>query len=270
MILILMILAINFTYSQSEDSLCFAKIEQHSSVIAENTRPIEIVDLSTKIDYIAFIIAIIALCMAILSAIYTVRTFRNTKSLRSITQKEKILKEIIRHLYRDKVVISAILRDLKNNIGKFPSEEHLLKIKFSEDALYMTKFADFFDNFAELHHLEVRFRNFNIEAGVTLEHLKDKSINMDIKEKDLTNLSDKIDGLANEIFKLLIKDTKAKIDAKKSEVKLYLTKQSESRDDFHNPPRFFENMFIDDDNSSILEKDISKRTIIWLPCKKIT
>ena len=251
----------------TEDSLVIKKIEQHSSIIAENTRPLTIADVSTKIDYLAFIIAFIALFMAILSVIYAVRTYVNTKSLRSVTQKEKILKDIIRHLYRNKVAVINIMRDLKNNTDKFPSEEWLLFLKFSEDDLYLAKFADFFDNFDEMHHLQVIFRNYNIEVDVTLEHLKDKFLNIEIKEKDLNNLSNKTNVLANEIFKLLIKDTLNKTQERESEVKQYLIQQSERRNTFYVPPHFFENMFNADDNS-ILEKDISKLEINWLPFTK--
>ena len=162
---ILMISVANCTYSQSEDTLYLSAIDK----IAKNTEPPTIAQ--QHIDYLAFGIAAFALIAAIVSVIYAVRTYRNTRPLRSIaitTQKEKILKELIRHLYRDKVVVSAIIRDLKENINKYPSEEHLLKINFSESALYMSKFSDFFDNFDDLHHLEVRFRNFNIEVSVTL------------------------------------------------------------------------------------------------------
>ena len=253
----------NVTNSLLGDSLVVTKIEQHSSIIAENTRPLTIVNVSTKIDYLAFIIAFIALFVAILSVIYAVRT----KSLRSITQKEKILKDVIRHLYRNKVAVSNITRDLKNNTDKFPSEEWLLFLKFSEDDLYLAKFADFFDNFDEMHHLQVIFRNYNIEVDVTLEHLKDKFLNIEIKEKDLNNLSNKTNVLANEIFKLLIKDTQKKTQERELEVKQYLIQQSERRNTFYVPPHFFENMFNADDNS-ILEKDISKLEINWLPFTK--
>ena len=260
---ILMIFGINFTYSQSKDSLFYANIEQYSSDIAKNTVPPTIAQRHT--DYIAIGIAFLAFITTLVSVTFMIQTYRNTKSLRSITQKEKILKELIRHLYRNKVVVTAIIRELRDNVDKFPSEEHLLKIQFSEDALYMSKFSDFFKNFAELHHLEIRFRNFNIEAGVALEHLKNRSLSIEIKEKDLKSLSSKIDGLANEIFKLLIKDkdSQAKTDMEKLKIKQYLIEQSENRDGFHNPPLFFEDMFKDDDNS-VLEKDISKRTITWL------
>ena len=217
----------------------------------------------TQIETAAFMVTFYAFIVAIIAIYYARATYLNTLSLKTINQKEQILKDLIRHLYRDKVVVSAIIRDLRNNDDKFPSEEHLLKINFSEDDLYMSKFEDFFDNFNELHHLEVRFRNFNIEAGVTLEHLK-KSLSIDTKEQDLKRLSNKIDGLANEVFKLLVKDDQRKIDEKKLELKKFLTEQSESRDEFHNPPPFFENMFKGDDNS-ILVKDTAKRSIDWLP-----
>lgn len=256
-----MVTSLKLTFCQTPDNLILPKVEQ----IVKNTIPPTIAQ--QHIDYIALFIAIVALIVTIASLFFAMLTYRNTLSLRAITQKDKILRELIRHLYRNQVIIRAILRDLKDNIEHFPSEEHLLKIKFSEDGLYMSKFAGFFDNFDELHYLEVRIRNFNIEVDIALEHFKNESLEIAIKERELLALSSKIDSMANEIFILLSKRAPKKSENQKMDaIKQFLEGKSNKMDALQDNENngFFENIFKDDEES-VLQKDIQRQKINWLP-----
>ena len=166
---------------------------------------------------------------------------------------EKIFRDLIRHLYRNKVCVCATHWELqKKGFDKFyPSEEHLLKLKVLPEDLRFDRFDNTPDYYDILHELELKFRNYNIEVDVTLEHLKIPQLSEATKKRDLNTLEWKSGFLTKEIIELMNK-LKFKVTEKNIREQLVETSERYSKnnekiiniDDV--PPREDRNRYYDD------------------------
>lgn len=116
-----------------------------------------------------------------------------------------ILQDLIRHLYRNKIIIRAMTLKLSEQGFReyFPSEEHLLKLKVLPEDLRISRFNTTTKHYDILHEFELKFRNFNTEVDVALDHLKQKYLGTEIKERDLDVLEFKSGFLTKEIMNLM-------------------------------------------------------------------
>lgn len=191
----------------SDDSLI--EIARYSEATAVNTTP-------TKLDTTNF-----DECLnIILAAIAAAGTFLTAFLIRSEGKKRHIKKQfqirlfldLIRHLYRNKVVICALQEKFKTNEPdkhlyneKYPSEEHLLKLKVLPEDLRLDRFDNSPEFYDILHELELKFRNFNYEVDVALEHLKIKQMDPKQKIRDLGVLEFKQQLLTVNIIEVMRK-----------------------------------------------------------------
>lgn len=155
------------------------------------------------------LIASISLAVAIFSLVYTYRAFKSqvkTEENTSNVTSEAIkgwLKDLIRHFYRNLVVVTAIKKKLdeRKENGMFtgyPSDEHILKLAPSYDWLEMVNNKELsnIQNGVSLFNLKKLFVNFDIEIHTSLEHFKSRDIPMEVKQRDLTTLMFKSKFLA--------------------------------------------------------------------------
>lgn len=116
----------------------------------------------------------------------------------------QILKDIIRHLYRNKVCCEAIRVKLEDIDYKgYPSEEHLLKLKVMPRDLHLEKFNNEEDKYRKLHELDLLLRNYNTEIDVAMEHLKSAGLDVPTKQRDMDTLGFKPGYLTDRIIKLM-------------------------------------------------------------------
>ncbi|MDR1518104.1 MAG: hypothetical protein LBS52_08445 [Dysgonamonadaceae bacterium] len=123
--------------------------------------------------------------------------------------------DLIRHLYRNKVVVCTLRWKLneKEKVARkltekynlyYPSEEHLLKLKMLPEDLRLDRFENAPEHYDMLHKLELYFRNYNVEIDVALDHLKSKNLSVEVKDRDLDTLEFKSGFLTAEIDKLML------------------------------------------------------------------
>jgi hypothetical protein len=156
----------------------------------------------------------------LIAAIGTFITFfavKNETKQKQIKKKfqEKIMLDLIRHLYRNKVVVCTLRWKLneKEKVARkltekynlyYPSEEHLLKLKMLPEDLRLDRFENAPEHYDMLHKLELYFRNYNVEIDVALDHLKSKNLSVEVKDRDLDTLEFKSGFLTAEIDKLML------------------------------------------------------------------
>ncbi|WP_425389833.1 hypothetical protein [Ekhidna sp.] len=190
----------------------------------------------------------------------------NRKKLIKSDIQEKILIDLIRHFFRNKIVLCAMeLKLRKEGFGKFyPSEEHLLKLKVLPEDQRFDRFDNIPQHYNELHKLELMFRNFNIEADVCLVHLMDPKMPEATKLKDLDTLEFKMEFLTRKILDLM---KSLGFDHSTKRIKEFLLKESNSykddksekeRANIEVPPRREERRYYDDELglTEIVDNDI--------------
>lgn len=178
------------------------KIAQASERTSENTDPTFLG--RTDFDEIA---NLLLAAFAALGTVLTWQAIRRESKQQQIKRifQAKILSDLIRHMYRNKVCICAAHWKLQEEgfDRYYPSEEHLLKLKLLPEDLRFDRFDNTPDFYDILHELELKFRNFNIEVDVSLEHLKQQNIDAKTKIRDLEVLEFKSQLLTSEIINLM-------------------------------------------------------------------
>ena len=203
------------------DERTFTKLDN----IEENTKQTSLAKTDND-DWYLISVTTLSLFVALISIWFDLTTMRNTKKteiavINETEQKqikakfqEKLLLDLIRHLYRNKVVVCTLRWKLNEKDNKvttktenynlcYPSEEHLLKLKVLPEDLRLDRFENAPEHYDVLHKLELYFRNYNIEIDVALDHLKQKNMPIYVKDRDLDTLEYKSGFLTAEIDKLM-------------------------------------------------------------------
>lgn len=152
-------------------------------------------------DLTAFWVAFIAMIAGIFAAIfsylgyrYQKRTTLNTDKI-SMTVQKSLFRDIIRHLYRNMICTLAMTEKYQEKYSSgvrfcYPSEEHLLKLKFlPDDVVHLEKFLNDEEVSAQMHHFKLLARNYSTEIDVAISHLKDRNLSSNISKRDLDVLS---------------------------------------------------------------------------------
>jgi hypothetical protein len=178
------------------------KIAVASEKTSINTQPTTLE--RTDMDEVA---NLLLAAFAALGTVLTWRAIRRETKQQQIkrTFQSKILSDLIRHMYRNKVCVCAVQQKLRDQgfDRYYPSEEHLLKLKLLPEDLRFDRFDNTPAFYDILHELELKFRNFNIEVDVSLEHLKLQNIGEETKIRDLEVLEFKSQLLTIDIINLM-------------------------------------------------------------------
>lgn len=168
------------------------------------------------------VIAVTSMVVSIVSAIYTWKGYRSQQQTETNTNNiqdkdvSRWLTDLIRHFYRDLVVVCAIERKLnesytskEGNYTAYPSEEHFYKLVPMCDWMRLVNSRqlgmaiDQHDGVLSLPDLQVLFRNFEIEVKVACEHFKNPNLSIKTKKRDLNTLKFKACFLANQTYNVL-------------------------------------------------------------------
>jgi hypothetical protein len=193
------------------------RIEEHTKEMADNTKPILVWNGKTYDSWVLLGASLLSLLVGIVSTWYSMRTAHNAgqtaRNVKEQTRQQEInrpaqdaiLRDLILHLYRNKVVVCAMrwkLTDL--GFDKcYPSEEQLLKLKVLPEDLRLDRFDSAPEHYDELHKLRMLFRNYTIDVDVALAHLKTKALPQSVKTGDLLALENKSQLLTEKIRKLM-------------------------------------------------------------------
>ncbi|MDE6265268.1 MAG: hypothetical protein K2M11_09025 [Paramuribaculum sp.] len=151
-------------------------------------------------DWIAVTIACISLFFASVTFYSQRKTEKNTMKITPESQRQ-ILKDLIRHYYRNLIIITAVENKINNRYDElYPSEEHLLKLAVCLEDLHPAAFYNQAAHYQEIHNLTAKMRNFNIELDTATKHLCSAVIPAQIKKHDFATLKFKMSFLAKETF----------------------------------------------------------------------
>lgn len=165
--------------------------------IAENThyKPFTLLNIG---------IATLSAVFAIFGAYYSFQTASEVKRVNKETQ-EKLLLDLIRHLYRNMVCTFAFVTKLKEYTNHYPADEHLLKLPTLPEDIHLERFNSNAKHYEKMHELSLLLRNYNTEIQVTYDHLINPVISSAVKERDLETLLFKPIYLINKICDVLNK-----------------------------------------------------------------
>lgn len=116
-----------------------------------------------------------------------------------------LFKDIIRHLYRNKVCSIAMRMKYNREIANseslvHPSEEHYLKMELLPDDIHVEQFYRDDTKFAAMHHLALLLRNYNIEIEVAQKHIADQHIPAPTIKRDFSTLDLKPGLITNSLI----------------------------------------------------------------------
>lgn len=186
-----------------------------SELVDSTVCVVEALDISrSEFDEVSFWIALIAAILGGFTLLFTVLTYRSQRKTEKNTDKISIgvqkaqLLDMIRHLYRNLICTIAMSEEYQERLDSsprfcYPSEEHLLKLKFlPDDVLNTDSFVNNDNVVKAMHKLNLLVRNYDIEVDVTLQHIKDPKIDRNIIKRDFDTLTLKCLMFINEILKI--------------------------------------------------------------------
>lgn len=193
------------------------------AALAEEVQLQQLVE-NTRFDFFRDgfgLIAVVGLFVGIFSAIYTWRVNQGVQRIDKACQ-ERLLFDIIRHLYRNTVCTLAMRAKYNeekdaNGMGTvYPSEEHLFKLKLLPSDIHLEQYYKDATRFRELHEIELQFRNYNTEIDIAVQHISTEGFDEDTKSRDFETLIFKPSFLIDNILGAM-----AVLDANRKAKKLY-------------------------------------------------
>lgn len=163
-------------------------------------------------EYMAMGLSVLAILLAVVTAISQWKTERNTRmSLSMKTQVyESIFKSLLNDLYRIQCdILSLQIVLMEDDFLSYPTERYLknMMIKFDDSNLdsFLVVFNKKYKNVAEDHYLKMReinrlTRNYNVSIEMLMEHLKDPTIDINTKLFDFSIINNSIGFLSRKII----------------------------------------------------------------------
>lgn len=163
-------------------------------------------------EYMAIGLSVIAILLAVVTAIAQWKTERNTRmSLSMKTQVyESIFKSLLNDLYRIQCdILSLQIILMEDNFLSYPTARYLkcMMIKIDDSNLdsFLIVFNEKYKREAEEHYLRMQeinrlTHNYNINVEMLMEHLKDSSIDTNTKLVDFSIIYNSIGFLSREII----------------------------------------------------------------------
>ena len=251
-------------------------IATNTDITAKNTyqTPLEKTDVDELINIVLSLVAAVGTFFTF----YAIRKESKQQEINKEFQR-KIISDLIRHFYRNKVVINAMAVAYKTNIinnpdnyqecfdSMYASEEHLLKLKVLPEDLRFEKFNTTPQYYDLLHQMEIKFRNFNIEVETALLHSKKRNIPSETKLRDLEALDFKMQYFVIQLLYLkirmgyLVKDKKSKRAKEYKAIEKKFVKKSKRKDSKkgYTLDSFYQNYNeLDENIKRYLEKKLSE------------
>ena len=166
-------------------------------------------------EYMAIGLSVIAILLAVVTAIAQWKTERNTRMALSMKTQvyESIFKSLLNDLYRIQCdILSLQIVLIEDNFLSYPTERYLkcMMIKFDDSNLdsFLIVFNEKYKREAEEHYLRLQeitnrhIRNYNVNVEMLMKHLKDSSIDINTKLLDFSIIYNSIGFLSREIIQI--------------------------------------------------------------------
>lgn len=200
-------------------SLCLHLFcDTHTETIAEPAHTVVLEDRSPvgTYNWFTIVIAGFALVVSIIAWRSQEKVAENTSML-SYKAQEQALFDLVRHLYRNMVVMWAIVNKMtiitKKNLSSenasaekyaaYPSELHLIKAQAPIDNIHPELFVSNDNNYSDVNNLLLQLRNYNTELVIAANQLKDESLTKEVKDFYIDTLLFKPANLTNLVIEVL-------------------------------------------------------------------
>lgn len=192
-----------------------ANIADLSAIADTATHCVETILVEDKTPISSFnwsnaIIAFLGSFAGVLALIPTWQTFKAQKIVAENTQLLNInaqygmMLDLVRHLYRNLVVMWAIANKMKaSNYSSYPSEIHLTKAKISLENIHLELFLGIEEKYSAVNELLLKLRNYNYELDIAMKHFAQKELKSEVKVHDINTLLFKPGFLADNIVKTI-------------------------------------------------------------------
>lgn len=163
-------------------------------------------------EYMAISLSVLAILVAVITAISQWKTERNTRMSFSMKTQvyEAIFKLLLIDLYRIQCdILSLQIILMEDDFQSYPAERYLKKmmIEFDDSNLdsFLVVFNKKYKNEAEDHYLKMQeinrlVQHFNINVEMLMDHLKDSSIERNTKLFDFSIINNSIGFLSRTII----------------------------------------------------------------------
>ena len=163
-------------------------------------------------EYIAISLSVLAILLAIITAVSQWKTEKNTRMSLSIKTQvyESIFKLLLNDLYRIQCdILSLQIILIENNFQSYPSKRYLknMMIKFDDSSLdsFLVVFNKKYKNKAEEQYLKIQEINrlildYNINIEILIEHLESPIIDSNTKLFDFSTINNNISFLSKKII----------------------------------------------------------------------
>lgn len=179
----------------------YAKLFSLINEVKSNTVPTYFTQTDCD-EWIIILLSSVAAVSTFFTAHFVLKDLKQSQIHTSF--QESIFKDLLRHYYRNFIVLHAMKIKLENNnYNSYPSEEHILKFKSLPEDLRINQFTTSTKNYDVLHRFELLLRNVNTEIDVFLEHLKNQNLTLDVKQRDLKAMAFKFPKIAEKIIEIL-------------------------------------------------------------------
>lgn len=156
-----------------------------------------------RYDWATLIIAMSSLLVSFITFTSQDKVARNTRQVSEKVQQD-FLYDLVRHLYRNMVVMWAITNMMRESGYKFyPSSLHLLKAQVPLDNLHPKLFVDNDFKYKQVNKLLLQMRNYNIELTHAAEVFADSTLSEEVKEYYVKTLLLKPGQLTNLVVEVL-------------------------------------------------------------------
>ena len=164
-------------------------------------------------EYMAISLSVLAILLAVITAVAQWKTERNTRiSLSMKTQVyESIFRSLLNDLYRIQCdILSLQIVLMENDFKSYPTERYLknMMIKFDDSNLdsFLVVFNKQHKGKAEEDYLKMQelnneqIRKYNVNIEMLIEHLKDSSIDSNVKLFDFSIINNSLGYLGHKII----------------------------------------------------------------------
>lgn len=184
---------------------CFLILTEAKETNYENSVTTIIEDITNpgRYDWVTLLVAMASLVVSLITYNSQEKVAENTRQV-SLNVQRDFLFDLVRHLYRNMVVMWAITNMVRENKYKiYPSSLHLLKAQIPIDDIHPELFVDNDDKYKIVNKLLLQARNYNIELEEASKVFENSDLSDEVKEYYIKTLLLKPAQITNLVIEVL-------------------------------------------------------------------
>ena len=184
---------------------CFLILTEAKETNYENSVTTIIEDITNpgRYDCVTLLVSMASLVVSLITYNSQEKVAENTRQV-SLNVQRDFLFDLVRHLYRNMVVMWAITNMVRENKYKiYPSSLHLLKAQIPIDDIHPELFVNNDDKYKIVNKLLLQARNYNIELEEASKVFENSDLSDEVKEYYIKTLLLKPAQISNLVIEVL-------------------------------------------------------------------